>query len=57
MSSIMVTVFTAWGYEVSLLELISVITSTVGVILGVFGVRITWPWWVASSIVYAIFFF
>lgn len=53
----MVTVFTAWGYEVSLLELISVITSTVGVILGVFGVRITWPWWVASSILYAIFFF
>ena len=57
MSSIMATVFTAWGYEVSFLELISVITSTVGVLLGVFGVRITWPWWVASSILYAIFFF
>ena len=57
MSSIMATVFTAWGYEVSFLELISVITSTVGVVLGVFGVRITWPWWVASSILYAIFFF
>ena len=57
MSSIMFTVFTAWDYKVSFLELISVITSTVGVVLGVLGVRITWPWWVGSSLLYAIFFY
>lgn len=57
MSAIMFTVFTAWGYEVSFLELISVITSLVGVVLGVFGVRVTWPWWVGSSLLYGFFFF
>jgi nicotinamide mononucleotide transporter len=57
MSAIMFTVFTVWGYEVSFLELISVITSLVGVVLGVFGVRVTWPWWVGSSLLYGFFFF
>lgn len=54
MSSI---VFTAWGYEVSYLELISAITSFVGVWLGTTGKRITWPWWALSSALYMVFFY
>ena len=54
MSSI---VFTAWGYEVSVLEFISAITSFVGVWLGTTGKRITWPWWALSSTLYMIFFY
>ena len=53
----MFTVFTAWGYAVSFLELISVITSLIAVYLGALGVRITWPWWLLSSALYAIFFY
>ena len=54
MSSI---VFTAWGYEVSVLEFISAITSFVGVWLGTTGKRITWPWWALSSALYMLFFY
>ena len=54
MSSI---VFTAWGYEVSYLELISAVTSFVGVWLGTTGKRITWPWWALSSALYMVFFY
>ena len=54
MSSI---VFTAWGYEVSVLEFISAITSFVGVWLGTTGKRITWPWWALSSTLYMGFFY
>jgi len=53
----MVTVFTAWGYELSLLELLAFITSVIGVWLGVYGPRKTWPWWSASSLLYAALFF
>ena len=49
--------FTAWGYEVSVLEFISAITSFVGVWLGTTGKRITWPWWALSSTLYMIFFY
>ena len=35
--------FTAWGYEVSYLELVAAITSFIGVWLGTTGKRITWP--------------
>jgi nicotinamide mononucleotide transporter len=51
------TLFTAWDYEVSVLEFIAAITSFVGVWLGTTGKRITWPWWAAGSILYAIFFY
>ena len=51
------TVFTAWGYEVSALELIAASTSLVGVWLGTTGKRITWPWWALSSALYMIFFY
>jgi len=53
----MVTVFTAWGYELSLLELLAFITSVIGVWLGVYGPRQTWPWWSISSLLYAALFF
>jgi nicotinamide mononucleotide transporter len=49
--------FTAWGYEVSVLEFVAAITSLVGVWLGTTGKRITWPWWAAGSILYAVFFY
>ncbi len=54
---IMKTFFTAWGYEVSYLELASVITSLIAVILGARGTRLAWPWWVVSSSLYALFFY
>jgi nicotinamide mononucleotide transporter len=51
------TLFTAWGYEVSVLEFFAAITAFVGVWLGTTGKRITWPWWAAGSILYAVFFY
>jgi nicotinamide mononucleotide transporter len=54
MSSIL---FTAWGYEVSVLEFFAALTSFIGVGLGVSAKRITWPWWALSSALYAIFFY
>jgi len=53
----MFTLFTAWGYEVSALELSAVITSFAAVLLGARGARITWPWYVVSAFLYAIFFY
>ena len=50
-------IFTAWGYEVSLLELVAAITSFIGVWLGTTGKRITWPWWALSSALYMVFFY
>ena len=49
--------FTAWGYDVSLLEFFASIVSFIGVWLGTTGKRITWPWWAASSALYMIFFY
>jgi nicotinamide mononucleotide transporter len=54
MSSIL---FTAWGYEVSILEFVAAIASFIGVYLGTTGKRITWPWWVLSSSLYGVFFY
>lgn len=53
----MFLVFTAWNYQVTLIELLAVITSLIGVWLGTTGARITWPWWIISSVLYAILFF
>lgn len=53
----MFTFFTAWGYEVSALELSAVITSFTAVLLGARGVRMTWPWYLISASLYAIFFY
>lgn len=49
--------FTAWGYQVSVLEFIAAFTSLVGVALGITAKRITWPWWALSSALYGIFFY
>jgi nicotinamide mononucleotide transporter len=49
--------FTAWGYDVSILEFISALTSFIGVWLGTTGKRITWPWWAISSALYMLFFY
>ena len=50
------TLFTAWGYEVSILEFVASIASFIGVALGITAKRITWPWWAISSVLYGIFF-
>ena len=52
----MFIVFTAWNYPVTILELSAVITSLIGVWLGTNGTRVTWPWWVTSSILYGLLF-
>ena len=49
--------FTAWGYDVLILELVAAITSFIGVWLGTTGTRITWPWWALSSALYGVFFY
>ena len=51
------TFFTAWGYEVSILEFVASIASFIGVALGITAKRITWPWWAISSLLYGAFFF
>jgi nicotinamide mononucleotide transporter len=51
------TLFTAWGYEVSILEFTAAVASFIGVYLGTTGKRITWPWWVLSSGMYGVFFY
>jgi nicotinamide mononucleotide transporter len=51
------TLFTAWGYEVSILEFVAAVASFIGVYLGTTGKRITWPWWVLSSGLYGVFFY
>jgi len=44
--------FTALGYQVTLLEFAAVIASLVGVWLGTTGKQIMWPWWALSSALY-----
>ena len=51
------TLFTAWDYDVSILEFVAAIASFIGVYLGTTGKRITWPWWVLSSSLYGVFFY
>ena len=53
----MIVLFTAWNYQVTLLEVFAVIASLIGVWLGTTGTRITWPWWILSSSLYAVLFF
>ncbi len=44
------------GLVMSTLEIIAATVSLIGVILGVTGKRITWPWWAVSSALYGILF-
>jgi len=53
LSDILITI---WGYELSYLEFIAVITSLIAVSLGITGKRMTWPWWAVSSVLYGILF-
>ena len=41
----------------SILEIIAFLTSLIGVVLGVLGPRVTWPWWSLGSLLYAVLFF
>jgi nicotinamide mononucleotide transporter len=41
----------------SFLEIIAFLTSLIGVVFGILGPRITWPWWAISSLLYAIIFY
>ena len=52
----MQVLFSFLGYDVTVFELIASATSLLGVMLGVTGKRITWPWWVLSSALYAVLF-
>ena len=47
---------TIFGYDLSYLEFFAVITSFIGVALGITAKRITWPWWAISSALYGILF-
>jgi nicotinamide mononucleotide transporter len=49
--------FTVWSYPVTLLELVAVIASAVGVWLGTTGKRIMWPWYGLSGVLYCWLFF
>ena len=53
----MFTVFTAWNYHLSFLELIAFITSLIAVGFAVLGPRKTWHWWNISSALYGGLFF
>ena len=48
--------FSVWGYDVTVFELIASATSLLGVALGVTGKRVTWPWWALSSALYGVLF-
>jgi len=47
---------TLFGYDLSYLEFFALIASVTGVVLGITGKRITWPWWALSAILYGILF-
>lgn len=49
-------VFSIWGYDVTVFELLASATSLIGVALGVTGTRVTWPWWGISSVLYGVLF-
>ena len=48
----MTVLFTAWGYDVTLLEFASVILAFVGVGLGIRGTRWAWPFYLLSGLLY-----
>lgn len=48
----MTVLFVAWGYEVTILESLSVVASVIGVSLGIVGTRWAWPFWIVGSVLY-----
>jgi len=53
----MQTMWSIWGYDLTWLEFISVVTSLIGVWLGTTGTKWTWPWWGFSSVLYGWLFY
>lgn len=47
---------TVFGYNLSYLETFAIATSLAGVLLGITGRRVTWPWWALSAALYGILF-
>jgi nicotinamide mononucleotide transporter len=52
----MTVLFTAWGYDVTALEFVSVVLALLAIGLGIVGTRWTWPLYLASSVLYGILF-
>jgi nicotinamide mononucleotide transporter len=52
----MSSAFTAWGVEVTVLELGAVVLALVGIALGIRGTRWAWPPYLGSSLLYAALF-
>jgi nicotinamide mononucleotide transporter len=48
----MTVLFSAWGYDVTLLEFASVVLAFLAVGLGIVGTRWTWPFYFVSSLLY-----
>lgn len=48
----MIVLFTVWGYDVTALELASVITAFIAIGLSIRGTRWTWPFYFLSSLLY-----
>lgn len=48
----MTVLFTAWEYEVTILEFGSVIASILAIGLGIIGTRWAWPFWILGSVLY-----
>ena len=51
------TLWSIWGYDLTWLEFIAVITSLIGVWLGTTGTIWIWPWWAISSALYGWLFY
>jgi nicotinamide mononucleotide transporter len=52
----MTVLFTAWGYDVTALEFVSVVLALLAIGLGIVGTRWAWPLYLASSVLYGILF-
>jgi nicotinamide mononucleotide transporter len=52
----MIIAFSLWGYDVTVLELVAVALALAAVALGVKGHRLTWPPYLASSVLYGVLF-
>ena len=48
----MTVLFTVWGYDVTIIEFVSVILALLAIALGIRGTRWTWPFYFLSSLLY-----
>jgi nicotinamide mononucleotide transporter len=49
--------FTAWGYDITLIEFAASLLALIGVALGVRGNRLVWPFYFVSGALYAVLFY